>query len=1020
MNAASARALQLFDEFVELPVDQRDRRLAALAATEPDTHTALCALLQADADDDCGVLDRSPARILSQQRQRDADAPTPAGDAADPDADPDADRSADLRIGARLGAWRIDRIVGRGGMGTVYQAHRDDGQYQQRVALKCIRAELDSPQSLAALREERSLLARLDHAGIAALVDGGVDGDGRPWFALRYVEGEPIDAYCDARGLNVGARVDLLLQVCDAVAYAHAQGVLHRDLKPSNVLVTADGRAQLLDFGISAQIGRLREAPSELAAPTPHYAASEAQAHGAQGPATDLYALGVLTYRLLCGQWPTPLHGLRPLLHGSDSGVALPMTQLAEDTDDASARARGAADAAALARRLRGDLSAVALKAVAARAEDRYPSIAEYADELRRWRQGRPVRVRPGNWLSRTRKWMRRNRAATALSATVLAATFAGAGTLWWQHHQVLAQAEAGEQVGRLFGSTLGAATLSGLGSGRFSSRALLERTERELRALPLADQPGVRAHALATLARGYAKIGDYRHSAALAAQAQSLADSAAGSDEDGFIAATQLAMLNRAARYDQVQALAQQRLRQLDQRDDATAMEARIAIGSEQARALWDAGRPRQALARADALLELAGSLRPAQADLVAYALILRTDFLRGLGRLPQAEADAQRAVALARPLDPVLADDALERLVEVQRLRVSPTFAATARELLDERRRHLGADHPQTALAEVQYAMSRSPHVPREEALQMLARIEAGYGRDHPVYALASAQLAWMVARDRGEELRMQREALATAERARASNDILLTVRESLAMALQGEGVISESEYNEAVQLQRLNIAELLRLGLPVQRQRLVLSMFLAMFGGDSRLQQAREVIDAALRTAPDYYQPGDTSWQELRLFSAVVRYRQGQPAQADGEFAALLDSIAATPLSSGVAQERRDVIKAIALAYRSRYAFQSCRDAEARAFMDRATQVTIRIGNTLKTEIDGLARNLRHGWLPARAPFSSAVQGDYQVLTVEKLIAPGVARLPRRCAHARAPGTHGARVDGAGANR
>lgn len=337
MNASSARALLLFDEFVDLPAAERERRLAALAVAEPDTHAALCALLQADADEG-GVLDRAPAQILSERRQRDAAAPASAGPNDAASAAAAADDCADLRIGARLGAWRIDRIVGRGRMGTVYEAHRDDGEYQQRVALKCIRAELDSPQSLAALREERNLLARLDHAGIAALVDGG-DDDGRPWFALRYVEGEPIDAWCDLRGLGIGARVDLLLQVCDAVAYAHAQGVLHRDLKPSNVLVTADGRAQLLDFGISAQIGPWREAQSELAAPTPHYAAPEAQLRGAQGPATDLYALGVLTYRLLCGRWPTPLHGLRPLLHGSDSGAALPMAQLAEDSDVASARA---------------------------------------------------------------------------------------------------------------------------------------------------------------------------------------------------------------------------------------------------------------------------------------------------------------------------------------------------------------------------------------------------------------------------------------------------------------------------------------------------------------------------------------------------------------------------------------------------------------------------------------------------------------------------------------------------------
>ncbi|MFK3651618.1 protein kinase [Lysobacter enzymogenes] len=885
-------------------------------------------------------------------------------------------------------------------MGTVYEAHRDDGEYQQRVALKCIRAELDSPQSLAALREERNLLARLDHPGIAALVDGGIDGDGRPWFALRYVEGEPIDAWCDQRKLDVGARVDLLLHVCEAVAYAHAQGVLHRDLKPSNVLVTADGRAQLLDFGISAQIGPLREAQPELAAPTPHYAAPEAQLRGAQGPATDLYALGVLTYRLLCGRWPTPLHGLRPLLHGSDSGAALAMAQLAEDADDATARARAAADPAALARRLRGDLSAVALKAVAARAQDRYPSVAEYADELRRWRQGRPVRVRPGTWLSRTRKWLRRNRAAAALSATVLAAAFAGAGTLWWQHRQVLAQAEASEQVGRLFASTLGAATLSGLGSAPFSSRALLEGTERELRALPLADQPGVRAHALATLARGYAKIGDYRHATALAAQAQTLADAAAGSDEDGFVAATRLETLNTTGRYREALALADERLRRLDGRDDTAAKEARIAIGSQQARALWASGQTRPALASADGLLDLARTLAPARDDLVAYVLILRSGFLRGLGRLTQAEADAQTALTLARPIDPVLADDALERLVDVRRVRGSPDFTATALALFEDRRNHLGASHPQTALAQVQYAIGRFPHVPREEALNILARIQAGYGRDHPVYALALSRLAWTAARDHQEELRMQREALATLERTRANDEMQLNVRGNLGVALRSFPI--ESDYREGVELFRRNIAERVRLGLPTQHDRYTLGMSLAMSGGDAYLAQARRAIDDALRTAPQFYRPGDSAWLELRVAGAIVRYRQGQRAQADREFAELLADSAARPAGSGALRERNDGLRAMSLVYRSLYAFAACRDADARELMGQALRLANAYDNTnlRRATVAGLSRALSQGWLPARPPFVAIVVGDQDDVPVQARTAPTVPRLQRHC--------------------
>ncbi|WP_206410287.1 serine/threonine-protein kinase, partial [Lysobacter enzymogenes] len=396
MSDDLARALRLFDDYVDLPAPERERRLAALAASDPPLHAALRALLDAESED-AGVLDRSPAQIVAERQPPPANAGADA-DRDDRDRDEDEDEdddSADLRVGALLGPWRIDRILGRGGMGTVYEAHRDDGQYQQRVALKCIRSGLESPELAAAFREERNLLARLDHPGIAGVVDGGIDEQGRPWFALRRVEGEPIDQWCDRRALGVGARVDLLLQACEALAYAHAQGVLHRDIKPSNLLVTAQGRVQLLDFGISTRFGGGEDARAHLAI-SPDYAAPEARQHGTQGPATDLYMLGVLSYRLLCGQWPTRLHSLRELVPLAAAGAPEPMDRLLEDADDAVARRRGLDDVAALQRALAGDLAAVALKAVASKPQDRYPSVAEFARDLRAWRSHRPVGARRG------------------------------------------------------------------------------------------------------------------------------------------------------------------------------------------------------------------------------------------------------------------------------------------------------------------------------------------------------------------------------------------------------------------------------------------------------------------------------------------------------------------------------------------------------------------------------------------------------------------------------------------------
>ncbi|MBW8809397.1 MAG: serine/threonine protein kinase [Lysobacter sp.] len=490
MNDLAARALSLFDDYVELPASERERKLLELAAREPALHDALRALLDADAHDDDHLLDRSPADILADKHNRAEHSAA------------EQDERADARIGTRLGPWRIDRVIGHGGMGTVYEAHRDDGEYQQRVALKCIRTELATPQLQAAFRDERNLLARLDHAGIAALVDGGVGEDGQPWFAMRFVDGIALDAWCDHRRASVRERVGLLIQVCEALGYAHAQGIVHRDIKPSNLLVTEDGRVQLVDFGISSHFAAQGVAPREQIAITPDYAAPEAREYGVYGPATDLYALGVLTYRLLCGQWPAPLHSLRNLIPIAASGEPVPMDRLldnrtgdadaAEDDADFIARQRGAADAAALRRQLTGDLSAVALKAVAARPQDRYPSVNEFADDLRRWCEHRPVGVNPGNWLSRARKWHRRSPAAALLAAALLLALVATLGLSLWQQHRATREAQATQTVGNLFATTLGTATLSGLGSSRFSSRALLEKTEHELRRLPLDDQPGL------------------------------------------------------------------------------------------------------------------------------------------------------------------------------------------------------------------------------------------------------------------------------------------------------------------------------------------------------------------------------------------------------------------------------------------------------------------------------------------------------------------------------------------------
>ncbi|MGN6153369.1 MAG: serine/threonine-protein kinase, partial [Lysobacteraceae bacterium] len=288
-DAVAARAMGLFDRYADLSEAERTPALAALETTDPDVCAVLSAMLAADASTHAFV---SPLDWIASRKAVD--------DASR------ADGAALWRSGVRLGPWRIDGVLGIGGMGVVYAGQRADGWYERKVAIKTIRPELVSPGVMQAFDRERSHLARLEHPAIVALLDAGLADDGQPWLAMQRVHGEPIDAWCDAREADLHARVALMIEACDAVRHAHAHGVLHQDLKPSNLLVVGDGRVRLLDFGLSA----LRAPPEGGGAPrvgvSMAYAAPEVLRGAAPSVAIDVHALGVMLYRLLCDDWPRP------------------------------------------------------------------------------------------------------------------------------------------------------------------------------------------------------------------------------------------------------------------------------------------------------------------------------------------------------------------------------------------------------------------------------------------------------------------------------------------------------------------------------------------------------------------------------------------------------------------------------------------------------------------------------------------------------------------------------------------
>jgi eukaryotic-like serine/threonine-protein kinase len=361
-------------------------------------------------DRECGGDERLRAEVLGLIRtyHQSSHLESPAAQIAAPLID--AAAAIGGPVPDRIGPFRVMREIGRGGMGRVFLGERADGQFEQRVAIKLI--QHGSPGVLRRFLEERRILALLEHPGIARLVDGGITDAGLPYFAMELVEGEPIDRYCSTHDLTLDQRLELIIGVCDAVTYAHQRLVIHRDLKPSNILVTAGGQVKLLDFGIAKLLGG-SAAPdvtqTGFSALTPEFAAPEQIRGASVDTSTDVYSLGVLLYLLLTGGRPYDIRGKSP--------AELERIVCVDVPPKPSSKAF-----APLGRRLRGDLDLIVMTALQKDGRRRYQSPAALAEDLRRFRDGRPILARPDSARYRFVKFVRRNRtAAGVVTATVAA-----------------------------------------------------------------------------------------------------------------------------------------------------------------------------------------------------------------------------------------------------------------------------------------------------------------------------------------------------------------------------------------------------------------------------------------------------------------------------------------------------------------------------------------------------------------------------------------------------------------------
>jgi len=367
-----------------------------------------------------------------------------------------------LAAGMSLGAWTLDQPLGEGGMGSVWRAHRSDGRFEGEAAVKVLKNGVFDAVSRERFRREGAILARLKHAGIAQLYDAGITDAGLSYLVLELVRGESIDGWCDARRWKLRARIELFLQVLDAVAAAHAQLVVHRDLKPSNILVDDQGRVRLLDFGIARLLPGSKDAQTALTregafALTPRYAAPEqATQEGALTTATDVYALGVVLHELLTGVHPSGLSGATPMayLQAAGQGAAQRASAWAlqpvagAETPEARALAR-ASSPIPLARQLRGDLDNILARALKPLAAERYPTVTALAEDLRRHLRHEPVSAQRDALGYRAAKFVRRHRGGVAAATLVSLALLAGAAGTAWQAKQAERERDHALQLAR-------------------------------------------------------------------------------------------------------------------------------------------------------------------------------------------------------------------------------------------------------------------------------------------------------------------------------------------------------------------------------------------------------------------------------------------------------------------------------------------------------------------------------------------------------------------------------------------
>lgn len=501
------RIAAIFDEVIDEPAETRMRVAERLCAGDSALLREVEALLRADS---AGV------RFEGEVRQ-----------ARDDAAESWSEQQTSEAMPPSVGPWRLEKELGHGGMGVVYLAHRADGQFEQHAALKLIRRELDSDGVLPRFLRERQILARLENAHIARLLDGGVTDDGRPYFAMEFVPGIPILLHCAEQRMSLEARLRLFIDVCGAVQFAHTQLIVHSDIKPSNILVTKEGHAKLLDFGIAKVLDESDHEPAltsgfQYRPLTPGYAAPEQLRGEAVTTAVDVYALGNLLYELLTGRASLPASAT------TSRETAL---RIRETSDPELPSKAASAQLPYPARRLRGDLDTIILTALQREPQHRYATAQAFAEDLNRYLSGQPIQARRQSAAYRFTRFAGRHRIGMSLGTvaiaglmTTTALSIYGLTTANLQTARALDQAQRAETTSRFLADVFGQVSPDRNKGQPITAMQLLEAGEQDLDSESI-QGAAAKPELLALLGRLYRDIGDRAHGKDLIARA--LSDSA-------------------------------------------------------------------------------------------------------------------------------------------------------------------------------------------------------------------------------------------------------------------------------------------------------------------------------------------------------------------------------------------------------------------------------------------------------------------------------------------------------------